>query len=170
MQATAFSTLRDLVLHHAAGRGWSTQRHIAVVCGLDESALSRFLNGEQDLGARRTHAIFRAVGVPVDQYDLAYTLLGRAQELARTGRQGRARPSASPSRPASVTTENRSTAVPIRRAESSLSWSAGDDLPAEVVVAYFAQQGWDGEAIGRFFGEDTLAGGGRPAPPAFSTG
>ena len=90
IQATTFETLRDLVLYYGARRGWSTQRHIAVACGLDESALSRFLNGEQDIGARRTHALFREVGVPVDQYDLAYALLGRAQDLARTLRQSRA--------------------------------------------------------------------------------
>ena len=89
MQATTFESLRDLVLYYGARRGWSTQRHIAVACALDESALSRFLNGEQDIGARRTHALFREIGVPVDQYDLAYALLGRAQDLARTLRQSR---------------------------------------------------------------------------------
>ena len=90
MQATSFDTLRDLVLYYGARRGWSTQRHIAVACGLDESALSRFLNGEQDIGARRTHALFQAVGIPVDRYDLAYALLGRAQDLARADRRARA--------------------------------------------------------------------------------
>ena len=65
MQATDFATLRDLILFYAGQRGWSTQRHVAVICGLDESALSRFLNGEQDIGARRTHTLFQAVGVPV---------------------------------------------------------------------------------------------------------
>lgn len=83
MQSTAFSSLRDLVLHHGKRRGWSTQRHIAVACELDETALSRFLNGEQDIGARRTHALFRELGVPVEQYDHAYELLEQAQELAR---------------------------------------------------------------------------------------
>jgi transcriptional regulator with XRE-family HTH domain len=82
MQTTSFDSLRDLVLHFAAAQGWHTQRHVAVACGLDESALSRFLNGEQDIGARRTHALFRAVGVPVDLYNTAYALLGRAQDLA----------------------------------------------------------------------------------------
>ena len=89
MQAVTFDTLRDLVLYYGSRRGWRTQRHIAVACGLDESALSRFLNGEQDIGARRTHALFRAIGVPVDQYDLAYALLGRAQDLARSVRRVR---------------------------------------------------------------------------------
>lgn len=103
MQATAFETLRDLVIHHAARQGWRTQRHIAVICGMDESALSRFLSGEQDIGARRTHRLFQAVGVPVEQYDLAYALLGRAQEQAETNRaarSSRARLAAPPSRAA----------------------------------------------------------------------
>lgn len=89
MQATEFETLREMVLHYSADRGWRTQRHIAVASGLDETALSRFLNGEQDIGARRTHALFQAVGVPIERYDLAYTLLGQAQDLARTIREAR---------------------------------------------------------------------------------
>jgi hypothetical protein len=91
VQRRSFGTLRELVLHHAAGRGWRTQRHVAVACGLEESTLSRFLNGEQDLGARRTHAFFKEVGIPVEMYDQAYALLGREQESARAGRLARLR-------------------------------------------------------------------------------
>jgi hypothetical protein len=78
-----FATLRDLVLHHAGRRGWSTQRHIAVACGLDETALSRFLDGRQDIGAVRTYALFREIGIPVERYPLAFELLDRSQRLAR---------------------------------------------------------------------------------------
>jgi len=86
-----FETLRQLVLHYARRRGWRTQRHIAVACGFDESGLSRFLNGEQDIGAWRTHALFQEIGVPPEHYDLAYTLLGCALEQARAFREARLR-------------------------------------------------------------------------------
>ncbi len=119
--ASTFETLRDMVLHYGARHGWSTQRHIAVVCGLDESALSRFLNGEQDIGARRTHRLFQAIGIPVVHYDLAYALLGRAQEsatAARDARHVRERRATRPSHaPAVQTTRCEPDAAPPLRAE-----------------------------------------------------
>lgn len=143
-------SLRDLVLHHAARRGWHTQRHVAVICGLDESALSRFLNGEQDLGARRTHALFQAVGVPVEQYDLAYALLGRAQDSARLIRAGRREPAATASRPHQAAVERWSLPSAPTPGEPGLR-RPGDDLPAAVVVALFAARGYTGEQIAAFF-------------------
>jgi hypothetical protein len=89
MVAVEFTTLRDLLLHYAARRGWRTQRRIAVCCGLDEAAFSRFLDGKQDIGAVPTFDLFRAVRLPVERYPLAFELLGRAQEEARWLRGGR---------------------------------------------------------------------------------
>jgi hypothetical protein len=89
MVATDFTTLRDLVLHYAGRRGWRTQRRIAVTCGLDETAFSRFLDGKQDIGAVATFALFQAVRVPIELYPLAFELLGRAQDEARRARDGR---------------------------------------------------------------------------------
>ena len=154
-QATTFETLRDLVMHYAERRGWSTQRTVAVMCGLDESALSRLLNGEQDVGARRTHALFQAVGVPVDQYDLAYALLGRAQEQARANREAR------------QAGERRLTPIPPAALRTgSPGWSLSHaptaviapdvdalaDVPAAVVAALFAERGLTGDQIAAFFG------------------
>lgn len=76
-------TLQDLLLTCGRRRGWRTQRHIAVSCEIDETAYSRFVHGEQEIGATRTYALFRAVGVPAERIDLAYTLLEQAQRLAR---------------------------------------------------------------------------------------
>ena len=154
IQATTFETLRDLVMHYAARRGWPTQRTVAVMCGLDESALSRLLNGEQDVGARRTHALFQAVGVPVDQYDLAYALLGRAQEQARANRVAR------------QAGERRTAAVPPAALHTATSgWSLSHaptaviapdrdslaDVPAAVVATLFAERGYTGDQIAAFF-------------------
>jgi hypothetical protein len=174
MQATTFETLRDLVMHHAARRGWRTQRHIAVACGFDESGLSRFLNGEQDIGARRTHALFQSIGVPVEQYDLAYALLGRAQELARTSREAllvRRRdrvigfPDAARRRPDRGTETPRTpsaTAVlqapplvlspaPMCVGTQPLGDILEDDVPAAVVIALFQASSFTGEQIAAFF-------------------
>jgi transcriptional regulator with XRE-family HTH domain len=155
MQITDIGTLRDLVLHHAARRGWQTQRQVAVICGLDESALSRFLNGEQDLGARRTHALFQAVGIPVDEYDLAYALLARAQDSARTLRAGRrsAEPAVTTVRTAPsgrgtpIMTAPRSMTVPLRPAIGP----ADHDVPASLVAALFQERQYTGEQIAAFF-------------------
>jgi len=158
MQATAFDSLRDLIMHHAARRGWATQRTVAVMCGLDESALSRLLNGEQDIGARRTHALFQAVGIPVDQYDLAYALLGRAQEQARDNRDSRvaAERRLSPMPPAALRT------APSRRTLSHTLPTAVapaypdlGDVPASVVIALFTERAYSGEQIAAFFAGDT---------------
>ena len=151
MEPGTFDTLRDLVLHHAARRGWLTQRHVAVICGLDESALSRFLNGEQDIGARRTHALFQAVGVPVEQYDLAYALLGKAQQMATKARRSRLNHAPRPVQ----TTESH--ARPGLRDDSavalieSFGLTEGGDIPAAVVVARFAAEGLTGAEIAAFF-------------------
>lgn len=151
MQATTFETLRELVLHHGAARGWRTQRHIAVACGLDESALSRFLNGEQDIGARRTHALFQAVGIPVEQYDLAYTLLGRAQEVAAESREARtARARGALPRMAGGPWRGLARPVPDRVCPDPGLWHE-DDVPAAVVVALFAAEGYSGGQIAAFF-------------------
>lgn len=150
MQATAFESLRDLVLFYAAQRGWHTQRHVAVMCGLDESALSRFLNGEQDIGARRTHALFQAVGVPVDHYDLAYTLLGQAQDSARALRSGRREPAGAPARPNQAAVGGRPATMPSPVAVPAAALADGD-IPAAVVVALFATRGYTGEQIAAFF-------------------
>jgi transcriptional regulator with XRE-family HTH domain len=150
MQATDFATLRDLVLYHAAQRGWSTQRHVAVICGLDESALSRFLNGEQDIGARRTHALFQTVGVPVEQYDLAYTLLGRAQDSAREIRAGRREPAGTAARPSQAAVEEWPAPTPFSPVAPPAALP-GDEIPAAVVVAIFAARGYTGEQIAAFF-------------------
>lgn len=164
MQATTFATLRDLVLHHAAGRGWTTQRHIAVICGLDESALSRFLNGEQDLGARRTHAIFQAVGIPVVQYDLAYTLLGRAQELAQVGKQYRAHRQPGGGQEGGRAAIGRGSTGPAMHADrrtlspSELFDSFAGDIPAAVAIAHFAMHQYRGEEIAQFFAEHAAIG------------
>jgi transcriptional regulator with XRE-family HTH domain len=174
MQTIDFDSLRDLVLHYGARRGWQTQRQIAVMCGIDETGLSRFLNGEQDIGARRTHALFQAVGVPVDRYDLAYALLGRAQEQARADREARlARVDAvAPARipvgrgvergRASHTPEMLlrtpsfrgqgawSVPMPVDSVPATGVWYE-PDLPAAVVVALFASKGYSGEQIAAFF-------------------
>jgi transcriptional regulator with XRE-family HTH domain len=151
MQPPPFDTLRDLVLHHAARRGWLTQRHVAVICGLDESALSRFLNGEQDIGARRTHALFQAVGVPVEQYDLAYALLARAQEAAADARRSRLRHASRSGQ--AVEGQAR---IGLRDGTSGamidLSGPWGeDDIPAAVLAARFAAEGLSGAQIAAFF-------------------
>jgi transcriptional regulator with XRE-family HTH domain len=150
MQATTFETLRDLILHHAARQGWHTQRHVAVICGLDESALSRFLNGEQDLGARRTHALFQTVGIPIDEYDVAYALLGRAQDEARTLREGRdvAVRVGSRGSTAAESGWGHAPAAAFRHPTAAL---ADGDIPAAVVVALFATRGYTGEQIAAFF-------------------
>jgi transcriptional regulator with XRE-family HTH domain len=150
MQATDIVTLRDLVLFYAAQRGWSTQRHVAVICGLDESALSRFLNGELDIGARRTHALFQAVGVPVDQYDLAYALLGRAQDSARELRAGRREPAGATARPNQAARDRWPAPIPFP-AGSPSAVLPDDEIPAAVVVALFAARGYTGEQIAAFF-------------------
>lgn len=143
-------SLRDLVLHHAARRGWHTQRHVAVICGLDESALSRFLNGEQDIGARRTHALFQAVGIPVEEYDLAYALLGRAQDTAHQLRSGRRVPAAAGAHPNQAAIRGwPGGAVPVEH-EPSVPVPDGE-MPAAVVVALFAARGYTGEQIAAFF-------------------
>lgn len=187
MQATEsearleFETLRDLVLHYGARRGWYTQRRIAVMCGHDESALSRFLNGEQDLGARRTHALFCAVGVPVERYDLAYALLGRAQEQSKQSREARSDRVAvgDPTRRLLRLAPQRRSAGPVmqhtghdggwQRSRPSAvlepAWDAAppgglwleqvasyDDIPAAAVVALFAAGAYSGVRIAEFFG------------------
>lgn len=76
-------TFRDVVLYYGRRRGWSTQRHIAVACEIDESALSRFLKGEQDIGTCRAHALFQQLGIPAAHYDVVYSLLAQAQRRAR---------------------------------------------------------------------------------------
>jgi transcriptional regulator with XRE-family HTH domain len=153
-QAITFETLRDLVMHYAARRGWLTQRTVAVMCGLDESALSRLLNGEQDVGARRTHALFQAVGVPVEQYDLAYALLGRAQEQARANREARqgSERRLTPMPPAALRTTP--SGWTLSHAPAVATAPGPDmlvDVPASVVVALFAERGYDGEEIAAFF-------------------
>lgn len=150
MQATDIATLRDLVLFYAAQRGWSTQRHVAVISGLDESALSRFLNGEQDIGARRTHALFQTVGVPVEQYDLAYALLGRAQDSAREIRTGRREPAGATARPNQAALDGWPAPPPFPSAAPAHTLP-GDEIPAAVVVALFATRGYTGEQIAAFF-------------------
>lgn len=151
-----FASLRELVLHYAAGRGWRTQRQIAVFCGLDESALSRLLNGEQDVGALRTHALFQAVGIPVERYDLAYALLGQAQAAARSTRTLRR---AHPARAANGREELR----PVPPARPSLTrsalatavgparWFEPPDVPVALVVAHFAMRRFTGQQIAAFF-------------------
>ena len=158
MHATTFETLRDLVLHYAGRRGWLTQRQIAVMCGLDESALSRWLNGEQDIGARRTHALFQEVGIPVDQYDLAYALLGRAQESAQANRTARLRtggqtvPLHRPGeRLAGVRVGHAGVLTPSLAMDESLT---GADIPASVVIALFAARQYTGAQIAAFFAGD----------------
>jgi hypothetical protein len=89
--APTFTSLRELVLYYATRQGLSTQRRLAIACDLDETAVSRFLNGEQDIGAWTTYCLFQAAGVPVDQYHRAFALLGEAQEIARNAREARAR-------------------------------------------------------------------------------
>jgi hypothetical protein len=89
--APPFTTLRELVLHYATRQGLNTQRRLAIACDLDETAVSRFLNGEQDIGAWTTYCLFQAAGVPVEQYHRAFALLGEAQELARSAREARTR-------------------------------------------------------------------------------
>jgi hypothetical protein len=156
MQATTFETLRDLVMHYAGRRGWSTQRTVAVMCGLDESALSRLFNGEQDIGARRTHILFQAVGIPVDQYDLAYILLGRAQEQARANREARqaSERRVSPVPPAALrTAPSRWTLTHTWPTATLPRIDAMNDLPASIVVALFAERGYSGEEIAAFFAE-----------------
>jgi transcriptional regulator with XRE-family HTH domain len=153
-QATTFETLRDLVMYHAARRGWSTQRTVAVMCGIDESALSRLLNGEQDIGARRTHALFQAVGVPVDQYDLAYILLGRAQEQAQAHRAARqaSERHAAPAPPAAA--HPALTGWRVSRTRPALAMPAVGaiaDVPVSIVVALFAERGYSGDEISAFF-------------------
>ena len=157
MTAPRFTSLRDLVLHYAAQRGWHTQRQIAVFCGLDESALSRLLNGEQDIGARRTHALFQAVGIPVELYDLAYALLGQAQvSAARTlhilGGRPPARRSAGRRGPHGLyrlDLLSRQTAQPApRQPAPQLDPS---DVPAAVVLTHFAARRLSGEQIAAFF-------------------
>ncbi|MGE0543855.1 MAG: helix-turn-helix domain-containing protein [Dehalococcoidia bacterium] len=150
MQATDFATLRDLILFYAAQRGWSTQRHVAVICGLDESALSRFLSGEQDIGARRTHALFQSIGVPVEQYDLAYALLGRAQDGARELRHGRREPAGVPVRPNRAAADGWPVLTPVLRPAPAVSLP-GDEIPAAVVIAIFAARGYTGAQIAAFF-------------------
>jgi hypothetical protein len=167
---TTFETLRDLVMHYAARRGWRTQRHIAVACGFDESGLSRFLNGEQDIGARRTHALFQAVGIPVEQYDLAYALLGQAQEQARANRrawlarrqalvtvaergsQGNER-SVTASRSPSMVALARSAPVAALDAAFGAVWLPPDDgdIPSSAVIAKFRMEGATGAEIAAFF-------------------
>ncbi|MGD9892014.1 MAG: helix-turn-helix domain-containing protein [Dehalococcoidia bacterium] len=171
MQATEFESLRDMVMHYARRRGWRTQRHVAVACGFDESGLSRFLNGEQDIGARRTHTLFQAVGVPVEQYDVAYSLLGQVQEQARANREAwlaRRRDSlvAVSDRPtmnrgpqairgSSTVTAVRPLPVTLMPPETpgGIRFSDGqiDDLPAAVLIARFRQEQWTGEQIAVFF-------------------
>jgi hypothetical protein len=178
MQATEFESLRDLVMHYAKRRGWRTQRHVAVACGFDESGLSRFLNGEQDIGARRTHALFQAVGVPVEKYDVAYALLGRAQEQARANREAwlaRRRdalvavsdrptlnrgPQAMRSQWVVIATPTLSAPATPRMATAGHRFSdeRDDDPPAAVVIARFYNEGWTGAQIAAFFdGLSTVA-------------
>jgi len=153
-QATTFETLRDLVMHYAERRGWPTQRTVAVMCGLDESALSRLLNGEQDVGARRTHALFQAVGIPVEHYDLAYALLGRAQERARASREARqaGERRLTPMPPAALRTGT--SGWSLSHAPTAVLAPALDplaDVPAAVVAVLFAERGYSGEQIAAFF-------------------
>jgi transcriptional regulator with XRE-family HTH domain len=143
-------SLRDLVLRHAARRGWHTQRHVAVISGLDESALSRFLNGEQDIGARRTHALFQTVGIPVEEYDLAYALLGRAQDDARQLRHGRQMPATAGARPNQAAVREWSSGGMRVERKSNIPASM-EEMPAAVVVALFAARGYTGEQIADFF-------------------
>jgi transcriptional regulator with XRE-family HTH domain len=167
MQTEQLTTLRDLVLHHGVRRGWRTQRHIAVACGLDETALSRFLNGDQDLGARRTHALFRAVGIPVDQYDLAYALLGRAQDAARAARvdrqaHERAAPSPAPLMVEYAATMARIEPAPVRLLTSGRSrrdeprrvvpLPEREDMPAAAAAAIFSRRRYTGADIAAFLG------------------
>lgn len=149
MTALAFADLRALIRHHGERRGWRSQRQIAVMCGLDESALSRFLNGEQDIGARRTHALFQTIGVPVEQYDIAYALLGRAQEQARAARDRR---SPEPAGSGHSTEAALSSAAPLTGANLESSGRATlPDLPASMVIARFAAGRFSGEQIAAFF-------------------
>ena len=145
-------TLREFVLRRAAGRGWRTQRHVAVMSGLDESSLSRFLAGEQDIGAWRTHALFQAAGVPVAEYDRAYALLGEAQATARVARTARGAVGRR--------------AAPVQGQREMWGASPGlpaafepmpPELPAAVVVTMFAARGWSGAEIDAFFRPSALA-------------
>lgn len=152
MTTRAFTELRDLVRHHGARRGWHSQRQIAVFCGLDETALSRFLNGEQDIGARRTHALFQALGVPVEQYNLAYALLGRAQEQAHAARERRtAEPALGVQPPGSTKTIYTDSSSRWRFEPETASFGPPNDLPASLLIARFAAGRFSGAAIAAFF-------------------
>lgn len=162
MTAPPFTSLRELVLHHAARRGWHTQRQIAVFCGLDESALSRLLNGEQDIGAWRTHALFRAVGIPVEQYDLAYALLGQARSAAAQTAQKPHGATITPSHPSrldprSLLRTATMTEPPRAPVASARSDQPPTELPIAVVLAHFAARRLSGAQIAAFF-EQELAG------------
>ncbi|MGH2585387.1 MAG: hypothetical protein ACRDJE_10785 [Dehalococcoidia bacterium] len=164
---STFETLRQLVLHYARRRGWRTQRHIAVACGFDESGLSCFLNGEQDIGAWRTHALFQEIGVPPDHYDLAYTLLGHALEQARALREARLRRQRSATlarhadgRRSGVKSALRS-AAGVNDARLTLAAPAIEatypplldpgDIPVATVIARFAAERYTSEQIAAFF-------------------
>lgn len=158
MQGSDEGSLRDFLLEHAARQGWHTQRHIAVCCGLDESALSRFLSGEQDLGAWRTHALFRAVGVPAERYDVAYVLLAREQAAAGDRLSQHRRRQTAGSRataPAAPVHSGRSTSRPrfVLPAYAHVA-APGDEplLPAAVVTALFGSRGYTSAEIAAFFG------------------
>jgi len=152
MQAISFDTLRAMVLHYSALRGWRTQRHIAVICGLDEAALSRFLSGEQDIGARRTHALFQTVGIPPERYDYAYALLGQAQELASRNRQARTVARTLGARPRASVQALDGQASTGRGGAHTAGWpDLLDDIPAAVLVALFAARMYSGEQIAAFF-------------------
>ncbi|HEY7296269.1 MAG TPA: helix-turn-helix transcriptional regulator [Dehalococcoidia bacterium] len=167
MTTVHFASLRELVLYHAARRGWRTQRQIAVLCGIDESALSRLLNGEQDIGAWRTHALFRTVGIPVEQYDLAYALLGRAREAAAQREQGTQRERV-PYEPFLEQARRRGGQFSAQLAHQPGAgtpptlepqpWEG--DLPVALVLAQFTAQRLTGPQIAAFF-EDN-----EPAPLA----
>ena len=160
-------SLRELLLFYARRRGWRTQRRIAMACDLEETALSRFLNGEQDLGARRTHTLFRAVGIPVDDYDLAYELLARAQEQARAHREARRRHGvpAPLTSPAAVKShaevaslgQRGGTSVAARGAERpavTVRYLPPDeDLPTAEVLALFHAEHYTSAQIAAFFGD-----------------
>ncbi len=158
--------LRALVLHYAKRRGWRTQRRIATACELEETALSRFLNGEQDLGARRTHALFRAVGIPVDDYDLAYELLARIQEQARLYRDARLRHRAQAPVGEAATLETKGEVTAIARVGSLLTPEGptpssvvtvrylppDEDLPMSDVLVLFQRERYTSAQIAAFFG------------------
>src|SRR5438270_58394 len=73
-----------MVMYYAHRCGWKSQRTVATYCGIDETGLSRFLDGRQDLGAVATYALFRTVRIPTAELPIAFELLTQAQAEVKT--------------------------------------------------------------------------------------